>query len=294
MTVWTKVVRGAQHAGLVVLVGAIAACNENNNPSSPTPPSGNAQEVSYAAIGASDAIGIGASVPCFPFAACPDGTGYVPAIARRLRSEGRTVTLTNLGIPGAVLSPEVEELARMLGRGTIGNFIDRELPFVPRTSTVVTVFAGPNDVNTVGLAIEAGMGGDPTAFGAAQADIFGRNFTNLVNGIRSRAPGARIVAVNVPNLAALPYVANRSVAERRILQQLSVAFSARVNSLAASGLPVIDLMCDARSYQPGIYSSDGYHPNDAGYAYLTDRMYDSIRTGTAPPPRPACPEMSLF
>jgi lysophospholipase L1-like esterase len=293
MTV-SRAARAAQHAAVVILAGAIAACNESNNPSSPTPPSGNSQEVSYAAVGASDAVGIGASVPCFPFAACPDGTGYVPSIARRMRNEGRTVTLTNLGIPGAVLSPEVEELARMLGRGTIGNFIDRELPFVPRTSTVVTVFAGPNDVNTVGLAIEAGMGGDPVAFGAAQADIFGRNFTNLVNGIRSRAPSARIVAVNVPNLAALPYVANRSVADRRILQQLSVAFSARVNALAASGLPVIDLMCDARSYQPGIYSSDGYHPNDAGYTYLTDRMYDAIRTGTAPAPRAACPEMTLF
>ena len=237
---------------------------------------------------------MGASVPCFPFADCPDGTGYVQTITRRLRTGGRTVTLTNLGIPGAVLSPEVEELARLLGRGTIGNFIDRELPFVPRTSTLVTIFAGPNDVNTVGLAIEAGMGGDPTAFGLAQADIFGRNFAALVNGVRARAPNARIVAVNVPNLAALPYVAGRPVAQRRILQQLSVAFSARINALAATGLPVIDLMCDARSYQPGIYSSDGYHPNDAGYSFIADRMYDVVTTGAAPTPRAACPEMSVF
>jgi lysophospholipase L1-like esterase len=273
------------------LLLGLAACNENG-PSSPTPPTGDTQNVSYAAIGASDAIGVGASVPCFPFTDCPDGTGYVQTIVRRLRAAGRTVSLLNLGIPGAVLSPEVEELARSLGRGTIGNFIDRELPFVPRNATHVTVFAGPNDVNTVGLAIEAGMGGDPAAFIQAQTDIFGRNFTTLVNGIRTRAPNARIVAVNVPNLGLLPYVANRSLNDRRLLQQISVAFSARVNAHAGAGLPVVDLMCDARSYQPGIYSSDGYHPNDSGYAYVADRLYEALTTGTAPAPRASCAEMS--
>jgi len=28
----------------------------------------------------------------------------------------------------------------------------------------------------------------------------------------------------------------------------------------------VDLLCDARSYQASNYSSDGFHPNAAGYA----------------------------
>ena len=270
---------------------ALAACSEKS-PSSPTPPQPN--QTVYTAIGASDAAGVGGSVPCFPFTDCPDGTGYVQTIVRRLRAAGQTVEIMNLGIPGAVLSPEVEELARTLGRGTIGNYVDRELPFVPRNSTLVTIFAGPNDVNTVGLAIEAGLGGDPGVFAQTHADIFGRNLTTLVNGVRTRAPNARLVAVNVPNLAALPYVSSRSLTERRLLQQISVLFSARVNALASQGLLVVDLMCDARSYQPDIYSADGYHPNDAGYAYVADRMYGPATTGSSSPPRAACPEMTRF
>src|SRR5690348_347604 len=74
----------------------LAGCNNNSNPS-PTSPSPQPDTVSYTAVGASDAIGIGASHECFPFAACPDGTGYVQLTERRLRSSGKTVTLLNLG-----------------------------------------------------------------------------------------------------------------------------------------------------------------------------------------------------
>ena len=40
----------------------------------------------YTALGASDAVGIGASVPCLPFTDCPGGTGYVPRILEKLAS----------------------------------------------------------------------------------------------------------------------------------------------------------------------------------------------------------------
>ena len=42
-----------------------------------------------------------------------------------------------------------------------------------------------------------------------------------------------------------------------------------VNPLASSSVTVIDLMCDARSYVASNYSSDGLHPNDAGYAFIS-------------------------
>ena len=135
----------------------------------------------------------------------PSGTGYVQLIERRLESSGKAVTLLNIGAPGAVLSPEVEAIGDSLGRGIVGNFIERELPFVRRDATLVTVFAGGNDANTVGAALQAGYGGlNPAGYAQAQVTNFGRDLRTLMTGIRDRAPDARIIILNLPNLAALP------------------------------------------------------------------------------------------
>ena len=92
----------------------------------------------------------------------------------------------------------------------------------------------------------------------------------------------------------LPYAAGNSLNEKRWLQQISVGFSAQVNALRSQGALVIDLMCDGAFYQPGMYSGDGFHPNDAGYARLADLVYGAASTGSATPPRSSCPQMSLF
>jgi lysophospholipase L1-like esterase len=278
---------------LLALIGA-AACDNNDSPTQPTPPA-NPNEVFYTAVGASDAVGVGATTPCFLFADCPDGTGYVPLTARRLKADGRIVVLVNLGIPGAVLSRETQTLGNSIGRGIEHNFIDREMPFVPRNSTLVTVFAGGNDANTVGEAIARGQAGaDPTAFITTQVTNFGRDMRTLYSGIRERAPNARIIVLNLPNLAGLPYSANLNLAQKRLLQSIAVGFSAQTNTLVQQGALVIDLMCDARSYQAGNYSSDGFHPNDAGYQYMHSLVYTAATTGSAPPPSASCPSMTLF
>jgi len=41
-----------------------------------------------------------------------------------------------------------------------------------------------------------------------------------------------------------------------------LGFSAEANAQASRGVLVVDLMCDARSYMPQNYSSDGFHPSD--------------------------------
>src|SRR4029453_7317153 len=110
----------------LVLLLALAACSSkddgggSDHPTGPSP--GGTGPVSYTAIGASDTTGFGGSSPCLPFSDCPNGTGYVQRITREMGNSGRTVNLLNLGIPGSVVGPEIEDLARQLGRGTIGNF----------------------------------------------------------------------------------------------------------------------------------------------------------------------------
>ena len=285
-------------ASLIALAMAIPGCSSGNSrtpaspssPPAPTPtPPAPVQDVFYTAIGASDAVGVGASVICIPLAPCPDGTGYVPIIARRLAT-GRTVTLTNLGIPGAVLSPRIPALGLQYGRSIPGNFLDQSVRLVPATTTVVTIFAGGNDVNAIGTAIDRGAAGnDVSGYIASQVGQFGDELTSLISGVRSRAPNARIVIANLPNLGALPYAQSFNAVQRGILTQLSVGFTRQaINPLAAQGIPVVDTLCDPRAYDRSYYSSDGFHPSDAGYTFLAEGLYTAITSTSYPPPSAAC------
>ena len=85
-------------------------------------------------------------------------------------------------------------------------------------------------------------------------------------------PNAKIVLLNPPNGAGLPYVADRPRDQLRILQAISVRFSAEANVQASRGVLVVDLMCDPRSYMPQNYSSDGFHPSDSGYAFMAEAV----------------------
>jgi len=283
---------GIRRLSVCLIVLLSAACDFLRNPAEPTVPP---NVVNYTAIGASDAIGFGGSSPCLPLIVCTSGTGYVQQVAQRLQSTGKTVTLTNLGIPGAVLSPETEAIGDALGRDIFDDFLEREMPFVPRNSTLVSVFAGGNDVNTIGGGIRAGEGGSNIdAYVQGQIQKFGRDIRSLVAGIRSRAGDPRIIALNLPNLAAMPYASGLTLAEKRIVQQLSVGFSAEINALAASRVIVIDLMCDTAFYGSALISSDGFHPNDAGYTRLADLVFNAANTGSAPAPQASCAPMTAF
>jgi len=287
------------HASGAALLLALTACStskndDNGGSNNPNEPSGGSNSVYYSAISASDGTGFGSSSVCLPFADCPNGTGWVQRIVRNMRDSGKTVTVLNLAVPGSVVGPEIENLARQLGRGTIGNFVERQLPFVSRSSTLVTIFGGANDINVVGNAIEQGLGGgNPVGWGTAFATGFGRDLATIVDGVRAKAPNARIILLNPPNGAGMPYVADRPRDQLRILQAISVAFSAQANAQASRGVLVVDLMCDPRSYMPSNYSSDGFHPNDAGYAFMAEAVTRAVNSGSLPAPRADCPQMHL-
>lgn len=260
--------------------GALAGCDQLKGPTTPVPP---ATTVSYTALGASEAIGIGSSAPCFPFSQCPDGTGYVQIVARRLRAANADMSFLNLGIPGAVLSPGIMTIGNNLGRGIPANFIDGELPFVARDSTLVTVFADGNGANTIGAALRPLAPADRPAYAHTQIENFGRDFAAFTAGIASRAPAAKIIVLNMPNLARLPYAAGYTEEERHWLQQLSSGFTTAINATRSSRILVIDLMCHAPIYQASFYSSDGFHPNDAGYGAMADLVSAALVTAPGPP-----------
>jgi lysophospholipase L1-like esterase len=214
----------------------------------------------------------------------------VQLVAADLGDDGRPLTLRNLGVPGQVLSPRVEEIGNGNGQSIPGNFLEQQLPFVPGESTLLTVFAGGNDANAVGTAVTRGAGdADPAAYIDAQVQAFAADYGSLFRGVRSRAPTARVIVLNLPNLAAAPYMAGRPRSERLLMQRIAAGFTREgANALASQGAVVVDLMCDARTYQPGNFSSDGFHPSDAGYAFMAAEVLRAVNDPGYPPPQADC------
>jgi lysophospholipase L1-like esterase len=285
------------HVVVALLVATLfAACKGMTAPTSTAAPPAAGSTIVYTAIGASDATGHGSSVPCdIPLQACPNGMGYVYVATRTLQAQGFKVNLLNLGVPTAVIGPDFEALGTNNGRTIAGNFIDFEMPFVLQNSTVVTIFAGGNEVNTITAALGNGVGAsDQTGYIDSEVKAFGADYTTLLAGIRARAGNPRIVALNVPNLVGLPLLAGVSLPQKQAAQRASVGMTTTVvNALTAQGIVVIDLMCDARTYIASNYSSDGFHPNDAGYAFIAGEVVKAITSSSYPAPLNSCSWMTL-
>ena len=250
----------------------------------------------YDAVGASDVNGVGSSVVCAPFVDCPNGMGYPQVAARQLQAQGYSVSFQNLGLATAVISPGFQALGQQYGRFILGNFITQEMPFVRTTATVVTIFAGGNEVNIITGALGNGAGGaDPLGYLDAQVRAFGTDYATLLAGIRARAPAARIIVLNVPNFAGLPFLAGASLEQRQAAQRAAVGMTRTVvNPLVAQNVRVIDVMCDARMYLPSNYSLvDGFHPNDAGYAFLAGEVVRAVTASSYAAPQDSCSFMTI-
>lgn len=267
------------------MAGAAACSKSPESPTSPTAPVG----VNYMNISASDSTGYMSSVECFPFTTCAaNATGWVQTLFRRLQQNG-TATLNNTGVPGQVLSQHFEDLGRRLGRTYPGNFLTNQAPFTKTDATVVTIFAGGNDANTVGQIVQAQLAGDDVrGFIDQQVRQFGDDLAALVRAVRQKSPNAKVVLLNLPNLAGAPYLARNSAVERGVMQRIAVGMSDRVNAQAGPNTFVVDLLCDARILEASSFSSDGFHPSDRGYALMAELAYPAVVNGSHPAPAADC------
>jgi lysophospholipase L1-like esterase len=284
---------------ILVLVLGLAGCDKlglgKDTPTAPSGPPAPGSTIVYDAIGASDADGVGSSLVCLPFVDCPNGMGYPQAATRQLNALGFNAGLANLGIPTAVIGPDFQALGQQFNRTILGNFITDEVPLVRTTATLVTVFAGANEINTITSALGGGAGAaGQAAYIDAQVKTFGADYTTLLNGIRNRAGSARIIALNVPNLAGLPFLAQGSLDQRQAAQRAAVGMTKTVvNPLVSQKIIVVDVMCDSRMYLPSNYSSDGFHPNDAGYAFIAAEIVRAVTSSVYPAPQSECGFMSI-
>ena len=179
----------------------------------------------YTAIGASDAMGIGGSVPCLPFTDCPNGTGYVPRVARQLEADGHAVTLQELRDSGR--RPEPVDS----GGGQSGRSRHRG-EHAGAGGAVCPCRRDPGDRlhrrqrrQHRGARQSIAARRDPpipTRSSTAMSRISPPTTRRCVRTIRQRAPNARIIVLNVPNLSGLPYMTGRSLRDRRWIQRLAV------------------------------------------------------------------------
>ena len=141
-------------------------------------------------------------------------------------------------------------------------------------------------------------GGNPQAWGEQYRTVgYGRDLGIIVDGIRSRAPEARVWCFyNPPNGAAIPsHEANRSVTEKRILQAISVRFAARGQQPGGARRhhPRPDVR-SAQLHRSRTTRTDGFHPSDSRLRPSCQELaLNAINSGSGPAPRASCPQMSL-
>jgi lysophospholipase L1-like esterase len=285
-------------ASISVLSALISwGCSTNNVVPHPT------TQITYSAIGASDAVGVGAtqcvtagSPPMPSPPSCPGGNSYVTVLAGLLAGPNTNVTLYDLGISGAVIGPDIMTDTSVCF-GSVGNFITNELPRVNAQSNTVTIFAGANDTNAI-VACAVGIaqgGGDPTAFINAEIAKFGADYAGLVQGVKNASPpGVTIVVANLPNFALIPVGTQQPAPVQALLDQITVAIDQTVinPSAGVTVSAVVDTLCRASSYNPANFSADGYHPSATGYALFASEYRDQIvaaRAGNAAKPAASCP-----
>ncbi len=199
--------------------------------------------VHYVALGASDAIGVGATV---------SNGSYVHRLAGRLQGyfgASRTVLLHNLGVTGY----------------TLGDILQHELPEALTLSPdIVTLWAGGNDLV---------QGIDANDF----VDQLRQVLTLL------QRLDCQVFVASPPDLSLVPVIRNlppwlmpltglQSYAQKRS-QELLDAVLRLVPSMGATyvHLPFSELAAD-----PSLVSADGFHPSDAGYERLAGAWWQVI------------------
>jgi lysophospholipase L1-like esterase len=268
----------------------------------------------YAGIGASEAVGIGASAPCGLLTpilpACPGGTGYVPKIAALLAAAGISAPLTDLGISGAVIAADIRTQGNLYGTVTVdkcqartgfdiilSDFLTDEVPKLPDGVAYVTIIAGANDAIALTSALGCGAGGGTAATQQAYisnaATLFAKDYAALLTAVKQANPNAQIVVANIPNLAGIPSELAKSTTERQALQEFSIALDTVIDALTAQNIPVVDLLCMPSSYASANFASDGFHPNDAGYAIIASQMEPLLLSRAVSPLSATCAQATL-
>ncbi|MCM3873332.1 MAG: SGNH/GDSL hydrolase family protein [Pyrinomonadaceae bacterium] len=170
--------------------------------------------------------------------------GYVARIFTRIVDHRPGSALTNLCVSGATTS---DVLLGQLDRG------------VNSDPQLVTLGIGINDIGH-GVTLEQ----------------FSTNFEEILTRLK-RQTKAAIVVTNLPDISSAPRI---PLAMRNEYHQQIVAFNQRLQEIASrqevSLFDIYSATHEQLSSHPEFFSSDGFHPSDAGYELWAVQMWPLI------------------
>ena len=170
--------------------------------------------------------------------------GYVARLFKRIEERRAGSKLNNLCVSGAT----TEDVMRgQLERGVAAN------------PDLVTVGIGINDIGH-GFTL----------------DQFSRNYEQILKTLKEKTR-ARIVVTNLPDISSAPRIPGPM---RNQYQQQIVQFSRKLEEIASRhGVNVFDIYTittEELASHPEYFSSDGFHPSDAGYEMWAQQMWPAI------------------
>jgi lysophospholipase L1-like esterase len=171
--------------------------------------------------------------------------GYVARLFKRIVAARPDSQVTNLCVSGATTADVLRDQLEQ-GLATRPNLI--------------TLGIGINDIGH-GVSI----------------DEFAKNFETIVSRLRNET-GARIVVSNLPDISSAPRVPDFA---RGQYQQMIAAFNQRLEAIAAhydvTVFDVQEITHEQLPAHPEFFSSDGFHPSDAGYELWADEMWPVMK-----------------
>ena len=170
--------------------------------------------------------------------------GYVARLFKLIEERRPESKLTNLCVSGAT----TEDVLR--------DQLDRGIAMNP---DLVTLGIGINDIGH-GFTLEQ----------------FAKNYEQIISTLKEKTR-ARIVVTNIPDISSAPRIPGPM---RNGYQQDLAQFSRRLEEIAARyGVTVFDIhTVTARELpsHPEYFSSDGFHPSDAGYELWAQEMWPTL------------------
>ncbi len=248
---------------LTLLLGAmlvLAACSGGGGTSaatsasaSPTPSPTPQSSVVYVALGASDAVGVGADDP--------NTQGYVPLLIARLPTGPRPPL--NLGVSGIHL------------RDALTQELPQAIPYQP---TLVTVWLAGNDFKDCVPLQQYGTDLD-TLLGQLQTKTHAQVFV-------ANLPDMSLLPALQGNGLALAGSCLRGQSQAQIRALVEQWNSVIDQSVARHGDVLVDLFSGGLVNHPELISkADGFHPSTLGYKQLADLFWQQISTHGAVPSR---------
>ncbi|MBA3823179.1 MAG: hypothetical protein H0X24_04630 [Ktedonobacterales bacterium] len=240
-----KMRRAGALIGMLVLL-VLAACGGSqptnatgnagtNGACDPIPP-GNGP-FTYVAIGASDAVGVGAT--------CPSTQGYVPLLGTRMPHNAKVV---NLGIAGA----------------TVKLALGDEVAFAVKAQpNVITVWLAANDFRAM-------EGGSLTL---AQ---YSQQLDTLLGELDGLA-SAHVYVANLPDLTKLPYFIHGKVPLATVAAQTAAWNVAIAGLIAKHHDIAVDLFHSDIASHPEYIWVDGFHPSTLGYIQLANAFWTTMQ-----------------